>query len=175
MGPMTIPTSSSILVRNQQVNVWEVHGRQHPKNISCSWIAVVAQRKQIRLGTLRLRVRCLASLSGLWIWHCCELWCGSQTRLGSCMAVAGSCPLRPLAWEPPSCRGCGPKKQKLIETKLFSSLIHGVKALDERFCGVKSQKVFFWKRRHRKFWGNLPSPSFLSAAELHLLELCLGN
>jgi len=30
----------------------------------------------------------LASLSGLRIWHCRELWCGSQTRLGSRVAVA---------------------------------------------------------------------------------------
>ena len=30
---------------------------------------VVAQRKQIRLGTVKLQVRSLASLSGLRIWH----------------------------------------------------------------------------------------------------------
>ena len=37
---------------------------------------------------LSLRVRSLALLSGLRIWHCHELWCGSQTRLGSRVAVA---------------------------------------------------------------------------------------
>ena len=34
------------------------------------------------IGTMRLRVHSLASLSGLRIWHCHELWCWSQTRLG---------------------------------------------------------------------------------------------
>ena len=41
-----------------------------------------------RLGTMRLRVRFLALLRGLRIWCCRELWCGLQTRLGSCVAVA---------------------------------------------------------------------------------------
>ena len=56
---------------------------------------------------MRLWVRSLALLSGLRIRHCCELWCGWQTRLGSGMAVAVVCvgqqlyiaPIRPLAWE----------------------------------------------------------------------------
>ena len=43
---------------------------------------------QIWLGTMRLRVRSLASLSGLRIWCCCELWYRSQTLLGSGIAVA---------------------------------------------------------------------------------------
>uniref|UniRef100_A0A4X1UFB8 Uncharacterized protein n=1 Tax=Sus scrofa TaxID=9823 RepID=A0A4X1UFB8_PIG len=33
-------------------------------------------------------IRTLALLSGLRIWCCCELWCRSQTRLGSQVAVA---------------------------------------------------------------------------------------
>ena len=37
---------------------------------------------------MRLLVRSLASLSGLRIWHCRELWYRSQTQLGSCVAVA---------------------------------------------------------------------------------------
>ena len=37
---------------------------------------------------MRLRVQSLASISGLRIWCCCELWCRSQTQLGSCVAVA---------------------------------------------------------------------------------------
>ena len=51
-------------------------------------VPVMAQWKQIRLGTMRLRVHPLALLSGLGIWHCHELWCRSQMRLGSCVAVA---------------------------------------------------------------------------------------
>ena len=49
---------------------------------------VVAQWKRIRLGTMRLQVRSLASLSGLRIWRCRELSCGLQTRFGSSIAVA---------------------------------------------------------------------------------------
>ena len=55
----------------------------------------MAQRKQIRVGTMKLEVRSLASLRGLRNWHCRELWYRSQTQLGSYIAVAvaqsGSC------------------------------------------------------------------------------------
>ena len=47
-------------------------------------VSVVVQQKRIRLGIMRLRVRSLASLSGLKIWRCHELWCRSQMWLGSC-------------------------------------------------------------------------------------------
>ena len=47
-------------------------------------IPVVAQQKQIQLGTMRLRVQSLASHSG----HCHELWYRSQVRLRSGVAVA---------------------------------------------------------------------------------------
>ena len=49
---------------------------------------IVAQQKQIQLGTMRLWVRSLASLSGLRIWRCHELWCRLQMRLGSGIVVA---------------------------------------------------------------------------------------
>ena len=48
----------------------------------------MAQQKQILLGNLSLWVQSLASLSGLRAWHCHELWCGSQTWLGSGIAMA---------------------------------------------------------------------------------------
>ena len=51
-------------------------------------VPIVAQRKRIWLASMRTQVRSLASLSGLRIWRCRELWCGSQTWLGSCVAVA---------------------------------------------------------------------------------------
>ena len=44
--------------------------------------------QQIQLGTMRLRVRFLAFLRGLRIRRCRDLWCKSQTRLGSLVAVA---------------------------------------------------------------------------------------
>ena len=48
----------------------------------------MAQWKRIGLVTMRLCVHSLASLSGLRIWDCCELWYKLQTWLGSCVAVA---------------------------------------------------------------------------------------
>ena len=51
-------------------------------------VPIMAQRKLIQLGAMRLRVRSLASLSGLRIRYCRELWCRLQTWLGSGMAVA---------------------------------------------------------------------------------------
>ena len=51
-------------------------------------VPIMAQWKQIRLETMRLRVQSLASLSGLRIRYCRELWCSSQTWLRSGVAVA---------------------------------------------------------------------------------------
>ena len=51
-------------------------------------VPVVAQWKQIRLGPMRLQVRSLASIRGLRIWRCRELWCRLKTWLRSDMAVA---------------------------------------------------------------------------------------
>ena len=51
-------------------------------------VPVVAQWKRIQLGTMRLPVRSLASLSGLRIWHCHELWCKSQMWLRSGIVMA---------------------------------------------------------------------------------------
>ena len=48
----------------------------------------MAQQKRTRLGTMGLWVRSLASLNVLRIWRCRELWCRSQTWLGSGTAVA---------------------------------------------------------------------------------------
>ena len=48
----------------------------------------MAQRKQIQLGIMRLRVQSLALLSGLRIWRCHEMWCRSQTWLRSGIAGA---------------------------------------------------------------------------------------
>ena len=63
-----------------------------------------------------------ASLSGLRIQRCCELWCRSQMWLGSGVAVAmarGSS--SEVAWEPPSAEGVaqenGKKNKKTIQNK----------------------------------------------------------
>ena len=73
----------------------------------------MAQQKQIRLGTMRLHVQSLASLSELRIQHYSELWCRSQMQLRSDVAVAaGVALIKPLAWEPPYAMGTALKKRK---------------------------------------------------------------
>ena len=51
-------------------------------------VPTVAQQKQIRIVSMRMQVRSLASLSWLRIRCCCELWCRSHMRLRSHIAVA---------------------------------------------------------------------------------------
>ena len=53
----------------------------------------MSQWKQIRLVSMTIRVQSLASLSGFRIRRCRDLWCRSQIRLGSriAVAVASSC------------------------------------------------------------------------------------
>ena len=83
---------------------------------NCLGVPVLAQQKQIRLGTMRLPVQSWASLSGLRIQRCHELWWWSQTWLRSGVAwlwsrPAATAPIQPLAWVGTSmCRG--PKKTK---------------------------------------------------------------
>ena len=78
-------------------------------------VPVVTQQKRIQLGTTRLRVWSLASLSGLRIWCCRELWSRSQTWLRSGIAVAlagsNSSDLTLACWTS-ICHRCGPKKTK---------------------------------------------------------------
>ena len=57
-------------------------------NIILFGVPVVAHWKRIQLGTMRLLVRSLASLSGLRIRYCRKLWCRSQMWLRSGIAVA---------------------------------------------------------------------------------------
>ena len=73
---------------------------------NCLGVPVLAQQKQIRLGTMRLPVQSWASLSGLRIQRCHELWWWSQTWLRSGVAwlwsrPAATAPIQPLAWERP--------------------------------------------------------------------------
>ena len=89
----------------------------------------MAQQKQIQLGTMRLQVQSLALAwhSGLRIMCCRELWCRSQTQLGSAVAVAvavaGSCSSNST----PSLgisiyQGYSPKKQKK-KKKIFKKTL----------------------------------------------------
>ena len=75
----------------------------------------MAQWKQIQLVTMRSQVQSLASLSGLRIWHCCELWCRLQMQLRSGMAVALASSYSSDSTPSPETsvyHGYGPKKTK---------------------------------------------------------------
>ena len=80
-------------------------------------VPIMAQWKQIRLETVRLRVPSLALDSGLRILPCHELWCRWQMWLGShvvmAVVLAGSCSCN---WTPSLGNSiylrCGPKKWK---------------------------------------------------------------
>ena len=65
-------------------------------------VPVVEQWKRMWQGTRRFQVRSLASLSGLRILRCCELWC----------RPAATAPIRSLAWEPPYAAGVALKRRK---------------------------------------------------------------
>ena len=58
---------------------------------------------------MRMCVQSLASLTGLRIRHCSELWWRPKMWLGSRVAVA---PISPLAWEPPCAIGAALKSKK---------------------------------------------------------------
>ena len=82
---------------------------------------IVAQWKQTQLVSTKIQLRSLASLSGLRIWHCHELWCRSQMRLGSELLWLWRRPgatvlVQPLVWELPYATGVAikrkPKKKK---------------------------------------------------------------
>ena len=51
-------------------------------------VSIVAQWVKSDTVSTQIWIQMLASLSGLMIQHCHELQCRSQTRLGSCVAVA---------------------------------------------------------------------------------------
>ena len=76
---------------------------------------------------MRIWVRSLASLSGLRIQRCPELWCGLQMWLGSQIAVAwhwaaAAALIQPLAWEPPYAAGVALKSKRINPfTKYLSS------------------------------------------------------
>ena len=110
----------------------------------------MAWQKWIWLVSMRTQAPSLASLSGLRIQRCCQLWCRSQTQhdlellwlWGKPMATA---PIWPLAWEPSICRECSPKKTKNKKNKKprslprFNSIIY-VNGFWEQHCNKAQNK-----------------------------------
>ena len=79
-------------------------------------IPVQVQPKQIRLVSMRMQFRSLASPGGLRIRRCHELWCRSKTRLESHVVVAAvwACSCSPdstPSLETSKCHKCSPKNQ----------------------------------------------------------------
>ena len=69
----------------------------------------MAQWKRIRVGTMKFRVRSLASLGGLRIWCCCGL---DPTLLWLWHRPGAIAPIRPLFLEPPYAAGMILKSKK---------------------------------------------------------------
>ena len=83
----------------------------------------MAQQKCIGLGTMRLWVRSVASLSGLKMRRCRELWCRLQLRCHVAVAVveAGSCSSNPTpSLGTAMCHRCGSEKTPPKKTHKFS-------------------------------------------------------
>ena len=115
---------------------------------------------------MRLQVQSLALLSGLRIQHCRELWCRSQTQLGSgvdvavAVAVAGSC----SSDQTPSlgtsiCCECGPKEQKKKNKTLIYQHI------------LKYPMYFKYGLGIEKYWFKIP-PKLKKPKMLLCLEIC---
>ena len=91
-------------LQNQQLNIyfaihtshcipWQLSQRNenwcpHTKKDLCTGVPIMAQWQWIWLASMRTQVPSRASLSGLRIWHCPELWHRLQLGLRSGIAVA---------------------------------------------------------------------------------------
>ena len=92
----------------------------------------MAQQKRIQLVCMKMRVRCLAYISGLRVRRCPELWCGLQTQLASQVAVAvavavalaqaGSNSDSTPSLGTSICCKCGPEKQNKNKPPFIEAL-----------------------------------------------------
>ena len=97
-----------------------------------------SEEMNLTIASMRTQVGPLASLSGLRIRHCCQLWCRSQTQLKSGVAVAvvqaGSCSSDSIPSLGTSmCRKWGPKKTKL-KKKMEAATV--LKCLSDPICST---------------------------------------
>ena len=84
----------------------------------------MAQHLMNPTRSMRMQVRSLASLSGLRIQSCRELWYRSQTWPGSLLLwlwhrPAAVVPILPLAWELPSAKGMPHPQKKKKKRKII--------------------------------------------------------
>ena len=131
-------------------------------------VPIMAQQRRIRLGALGLRVWSLASVDGLEIRRCGELWRRWWTRLRSGVAVAlvwaSSCVSDgTLAWEPPCATGVALKRQKQTnksfilnarEKKKKERIRSEPRAEDWHLCAMFLKTIPAWTRlpHSDSFW-----------------------
>ena len=90
----------------------------------------MARQKWIWLVSIRTQVWSLASLSGLRIWHCCELLVSCRhssdpVLLWLWLWPAAAAPMGPLAWETLPATGVALKRQKKKKKKKnWLTLVH---------------------------------------------------
>ena len=105
---MTTNTNQGLFAEGSSVKgIMRLIKRDKTKNLrKKSGVPVMVQQKWIWVVSMRMQVWSLASISGVRIWRCRELWCWSQMWLGShvlwpwCRQAATAW-IRPLAWESP--------------------------------------------------------------------------
>ena len=105
--------------RKKEVAPGAEHSREdrHDVKEQKTGLPAVAQQRWIRLVSVRMRVRSLASLHGCRIWHCRKLWHRLQMCLGSSVAVAvaqasAAALIQPLAQELPHATGVTVKRKR---------------------------------------------------------------
>ena len=123
----------------------------------------MAQQKQIRLVSIRIRVWSLALLSGLRIQHCPEL--RYRSRSGSdpellwlwCRAATAAL-IRPLAWEPPYTEGVAlrkEKKERKIDWEIVLHLALGQKwweSIQNKTCNPADQTTSCFTLQPTIYW-----------------------
>ena len=74
--------------KRSKYSEWDTHGSSFDLKIIILEFSLWLSGLWTQLVSVRMWIQSLASLSGLRIWHCCELWDRSQVQLGSGVAVA---------------------------------------------------------------------------------------
>ena len=140
---------------------------------------------------MRSGVRSLASLSGLRVWRCHELWCRSQMRLGSAWLwlwcrLAAAAPIQALAWEPPYAAGAALKRQKKRKKKRWGNCVclkaeggglrtGGPAGAGETGCWESKGGPFWWEQEGGGLRGGRKGEPCPSPAKRSLWGLVVGE
>ena len=121
----------------------------------------MAQQKPIWLAFMRTQVWCLALLGGLRIQRCQELWCRSQKRLGSLVAMTVVQASRCSSDLTPSlgtsiCHKCNPPHKKGYLNKKYMNM-------------VNTQNDIYFQGNLSPVYSQVRTPSWINKL---LLSLC---